>query len=151
MAPSEPIRVEETADNMRASSGDRSWQTPRAGAALLTRASRGGRSDRRGRARRPCSECPSLAEGTKVARPTYASRIAQITIKQRGPVRAVIKIDGHHANAARAWLPISVRLYFTAGSDAARLVNSFIWDGDVQRESSPASVCRRGWRCRRAP
>ena len=43
MAPSEPIRVEETADNMRVSSGDRSWQTPRAGAALLTHASRGGR------------------------------------------------------------------------------------------------------------
>ncbi|MET3710833.1 hypothetical protein ABIC65_001535 [Sphingomonas trueperi] len=135
VASAEPIRVEDTAEGIRIASGDRSWQVPRTGAALLTRASRGGRAviDEVVLVAH-AQDAPSLAEGASVTRTAYASRIEQVTVEQRGPVRAVVKIDGHHANAARAWLPFSVRLYFTAGSDAVRLVHSFIWDGDAERD-----------------
>jgi len=135
VAPSEPIRVEETVESFHITTGDRSWQVPRTGAALLTRVARGGRTviDEVVLVAH-AQNAPSATDGASVTRTSYASRIDRVTVEQRGPVRAVVKVDGHHANAARAWLPFSVRLYFTAGSDAVRLVHSFVWDGDAERD-----------------
>ena len=66
----------------------------------------------------------------------YVSRIKTVTLEQQGPVRAVIKIEGDHqaATGPRAWLPFSVRLYFNAGLDSMRVVHSFVFDGDDQKD-----------------
>jgi len=56
--------------------------------------------------------------------------VDKITVEQSGPVRAVVKLDGKHEN----WLPFSVRLYFYAGATDVRMVHSFIWDGDPERD-----------------
>ncbi len=40
------------------------------------------------------------------------------------------KLDGKHGD----WLPFSVRLYFYAGATDVRIVHSFVWDGDPDRD-----------------
>src|SRR5690606_9884891 len=64
----------------------------------------------------------------------YTSRIDALTVEQSGPVRAVVKVEGSHVGNGRQWLPFSLRLYFTADSPAVRIVHSFIWDGDADRD-----------------
>ncbi|MDR2675227.1 MAG: Tat pathway signal sequence domain protein [Opitutaceae bacterium] len=88
----------------------------------------------------------------------FESDIAAVTVEQTGPVRAVVKIEGRHAPAAagtsttssnaaaaaaaaaatatapRAWLPFTVRLYFYAGGEAVRVMHSFVFDGDPEKD-----------------
>ena len=42
----------------------------------------------------------------------------------------MVRLDGKHGD----WLPFSVRLYFYAGATDVRVVHSFIWDGDPDRD-----------------
>jgi hypothetical protein len=67
-------------------------------------------------------------------RQRFTSEVTSATVEQAGPVRAVIKVDGHHGSGTRSWLPFSMRLYFYAGSEAVRIVHSFIFDGDENRD-----------------
>jgi hypothetical protein len=66
----------------------------------------------------------------------FTSRVESAVLEQSGPVRAVVKITGRHASAAsgRAWLPFTVRLYFFAGSGEIRIVHSFVFDGDGEKD-----------------
>ena len=66
----------------------------------------------------------------------FVSRIKTVTLEQSGPVRAVVKIEGDHKSASsdRAWLPFVVRLYFNAGLDSIRIVHSFVFDSDGQKD-----------------
>jgi len=70
------------------------------------------------------------------ARESYGTRVDRVTLEQSGPVRAVVKIEGMHLarQSSRAWLPFTVRLYFYAGQESIRLVHSFVFDGDDQRD-----------------
>ncbi|MFI6511503.1 Tat pathway signal sequence domain protein [Streptosporangium sp. NPDC050855] len=56
--------------------------------------------------------------------------VERVTVEQDGPVRAVVRVEGGHAGR----LPFTVRLYFYAGSPEVRLVHSFVWDGDPERD-----------------
>ncbi len=53
-----------------------------------------------------------------------------VIVEQDGPVRAVVRLDGKHGD----WLPFTVRLYFYAGATDVRIVHSFVWDGDPERD-----------------
>ncbi|NGO71398.1 Tat pathway signal sequence domain protein, partial [Streptomyces boncukensis] len=74
----------------------------------------------------------------------FTSRIEKATVEQRGPVRAVVRVEGKHGggkdgggkdgNGGRAWLPFSVRLYFYAGSEAVRMVHTLTYDGDAGKD-----------------
>jgi hypothetical protein len=64
----------------------------------------------------------------------FTSQITNVTFEQTGPIRAVVKIEGVHASASRRWLPFTVRLYFYAGQPSLRLVHTFIFDGDDQKD-----------------
>jgi len=79
---------------------------------------------------------PDPEEGAMPARAAFASSIEKVTVEQSGPVRAVIKVEGRHklARGGRAWLPFSLRLYFYAGDPAVRVVHTFTWDGDQQKD-----------------
>jgi hypothetical protein len=70
------------------------------------------------------------------AREVYGTRVNHVTLEQSGPVRAVVKIEGQHlaTSSGRAWLPFTVRLYFYAGQDSIRLIHSFVFDGDDQKD-----------------
>ncbi|WP_290859429.1 hypothetical protein [Hamadaea sp.] len=56
--------------------------------------------------------------------------VEQVTVEQDGPVRAVVRLDGRHGD----WLPFSIRLYFYAGQSDVRMVHTFVWDGDPERD-----------------
>jgi hypothetical protein len=66
----------------------------------------------------------------------FVSQIKTVTLEQQGPVRAVVKIEGNHKSTTgdRAFLPFTVRLYFNAGLDSIRMVHSFVFDGDDQKD-----------------
>ncbi len=65
-------------------------------------------------------------------REKFLGTIEQVTVEQSGPVRAVVKIDGHHygLQGERHWLPFSVRLYFYKGETAVRMVHTIVYDGN---------------------
>jgi hypothetical protein len=66
----------------------------------------------------------------------FTGEVKKITVEQSGPVRAVVKIDGMHRakHSAREWLPFSIRLYFYAGGESFRMVHSFIFDGNENKD-----------------
>jgi len=70
------------------------------------------------------------------SRERFDSRVDRVTIEQSGPVRAVVKIEGHHtgAQSARDWLPFVVRLYLYRGQTTVRMVHTIIFDGDQDRD-----------------
>jgi hypothetical protein len=66
---------------------------------------------------------------------TFTSHVHKVTLEQSGPGRAVVKVEGRHAgNGLREWLPFTVRLYFFAGSADIRLVHTFVFDGDPEKD-----------------
>lgn len=68
-------------------------------------------------------------------REPFSSVVKQVTVEQSGPVRAVVRYDGMHKTATgREWLPFTVRLYFYAGQTSVRLVHTFIFDGDQEKD-----------------
>ncbi len=66
----------------------------------------------------------------------FASAIQKTAVEQTGPVRAVVRVDGVHKaqTGNREWLPFTLRLYFYAGQSAVRLVHSFVFDGDQEKD-----------------
>ncbi|TCU52874.1 hypothetical protein EDF58_11316 [Novosphingobium sp. PhB57] len=129
-APADCVTVDQRAEAIEVNVGLTRWRVPRQGSAVIASAERGGRVLLRdvllvARAQ----DAASAEEADTLSQRRFTSRIESVTVEQSGPVRAVLKIDGTHAGAARSWLPFSLRLYFTSGSDAVRIVHSFIWDG----------------------
>ncbi|MDT0343681.1 exo-rhamnogalacturonan lyase family protein [Streptomyces litchfieldiae] len=77
---------------------------------------------------------PSTEHAEVIRNQSFVSSIDEVTVEQDGPVRAVVKVKGKHKNDRRAWLPFIVRFYLYAGSDAIRMVHTFIYDGDAERD-----------------
>lgn len=109
---------------------------PRTGAQLVASIQRDGREILRG-----CTlvaqtdDRPDAELGGTVTQTHFESRTDKLTVEQTGPVRAVIKLEGQHRSAAgRAWLPFTVRLYFYAGAESLRVMHSFVFDGDDQKD-----------------
>ena len=67
-------------------------------------------------------------------REPFVGVVAEAVVEQAGPVRAVVRLTGTHRGGGRDWLPFVVRLYFHAGSDAVRVMHSFVFDGDEHRD-----------------
>ncbi|MFC7846944.1 Tat pathway signal sequence domain protein [Arthrobacter sp. NPDC057388] len=65
---------------------------------------------------------------------TFTSSVTGSTVEHSGPLRAVIKVSGMHKKGGREWLPFTVRFYFYAGSDGIRVVHSFVFDGDENKD-----------------
>ncbi len=66
-------------------------------------------------------------------RSAFQSLVTAVEVEQRGPVRAVVRVEGRHRAVAgdREWLPFTLRLVVLAGADRVRLVHTFVWDGDA--------------------
>ncbi len=99
-----------------------------------------------------------LTEGVGIIRfNDYESLIDTVMVERAGKVRAVVRIDGYyclrdlqvHLNnmqtvslskqvddqALRAYfLPFTVRLYFYAGSEQVKMVHTFIYNGDQNKD-----------------
>jgi hypothetical protein len=135
VSPAERISVEERADAVLVTVGPTRWRIPRSGSAAIASAERDGRVLLRDVALvARAQDAASGEEADTLSQHHFTSRIDKVTVEQTGPVRAVLKIDGVHSGGARAWLPFSLRLYFTSGSEAVRIVHSVIWDGDAEHD-----------------
>jgi len=83
------------------------------------------------RERRSAGETTRLAERTE-----FTGMVDAVTVEQRGPIRAVLKLTGRHICTAggESFLPFSLRLFFYTGSPSVGLVHTFIYDGDGVRD-----------------
>lgn len=64
----------------------------------------------------------------------FEGLVGKVTLEQRGPVRAVVKVEGKHANGGRGWLPFTLRFYLYAGSEALRVMHTIVFDGDENKD-----------------
>lgn len=129
-APSETVSVRETAGGVEVRAGGVLWQVGRSGSAILRSARNGSRETLRNVSLIATSQDkPDNEEGASAVQ-SFTSEISAATVEQRGPVRAVVRVEGMHRGATQSWLPFTARLYFHAGSQSVRIVHSFIFDGD---------------------
>jgi hypothetical protein len=66
----------------------------------------------------------------------WAVVVERADIEQSGPVRAVVRLSGNYRpdRGKRAILPWTLRIYLGAGDESIRLVHSFTWDADENRD-----------------
>ncbi len=124
--PASPVKVTESADAVEIDTGRIRARIPKSGAAILDSVAMDGRTVA-GPARLVCT----LEGGA-----AFTGSIRKVTVEQRGPVRANVKIEGVHKadSVAREWLPFVVRLYFYAGIEPIRLLHTIIFDGDEKKD-----------------
>ncbi|HEX8413691.1 MAG TPA: twin-arginine translocation signal domain-containing protein, partial [Sphingomicrobium sp.] len=130
VAPAQAVRLRETPDGIEVNAGGVLWQIGRSGSAILRSARVGSRETLRNVSLlATAQDTPDNEEGTSAVQ-RFTSDISSVTVEQRGPVRAVVRVEGMHRGSSQSWLPFSARLYFHAGSQSVRIVHSFIFDGD---------------------
>lgn len=131
------VSVERANDALVVKSGAMVCRIPKQGANLIDSISVGGvEVARDGRLECIAQDAPDTETGDAPHRTVYVSQVDRVMVEQSGPVRAVIKIEGRHqaAHDGRAWLPFTVRLYFYAGAQPIRVVHTFVFDGDAQKD-----------------
>ncbi|WP_457349959.1 exo-rhamnogalacturonan lyase family protein [Roseateles sp. P5_D6] len=129
------VKVREEADFIEVDTGVIRCRLPRQGAKLIQGIERDGREVLGSCTLIAQTDDKPDAEQGAVTQTAFQSRIAKLTVEQTGPVRAVIKVDGQHRSAAgREWLPFSVRFYFYAGAESLRVMHTFVFDGDDQKD-----------------
>lgn len=127
--PESPVSVRETPDFVVVENGPLQWQIARRGPMLVSARGEGGialvgPTELVGEVRAGSADGPRLP---------LRGRIDRITVEQRGPVRAVIRVEGHHRHEDTAMLPFTVRLECFAGSQGLRIVHSVVHDVDPAR------------------
>ena len=135
VAPAAPLSVSQTAEAFTVTAGDLTWIVPKSGKALIAGATRAGKPAMGAVTLSALTQsAASLEELPDLKQTAFDGQVTAAVLEQSGPVRTVIKLDGQHTDGARQWLPFSVRLYFYAGSEAVRIVHSFIFDGDETKD-----------------
>lgn len=65
---------------------------------------------------------------------SYKGKIEEIITEQQGPVRAVICLKGKYVSAEKQLFPFTLRMYCYQDVEYIRLVHSFVYDGDQDRD-----------------
>jgi hypothetical protein len=128
------VSVTERPDAIVVDTGVIECVVPRTGAEIIRSIRRGGRDiARAARLVAQCDDQPDASAAT-VHHARFESELAHVTLEQNGPVRSVLKLEGRHRGAGRSWLPFTVRLYFYAGAESVRIMHTFVFDGDEQKD-----------------
>uniref|UniRef100_UPI0035A57EC0 exo-rhamnogalacturonan lyase family protein n=2 Tax=uncultured Bacteroides sp. TaxID=162156 RepID=UPI0035A57EC0 len=78
---------------------------------------------------------PVLETTSQVSFTNYTSELKSATVERSGAVRTLVKLEGvHKSKDGREWLPFVVRLYFYSGSEQVKMVHSFVFDGDQDKD-----------------
>ncbi|MGN9910056.1 exo-rhamnogalacturonan lyase family protein [Phytohabitans sp. LJ34] len=125
--PAEPVTVVASDDELRVGTGPVTWTLRRPH--LIASIEYGGRQVVRAARLVSLRQHRPDEDGSR-NRHQITAEVERITVEQDGPVRAVVRLEGHHGG----WLPFSVRLYFYAGAPDVRVVHTFVWDGDPERD-----------------
>ena len=108
---------------------------PRSGSEVIERIERSGAViARRGRLIASAQDKPSGDAPEQIKTTRYESSVDKVTVEQKGPIRALVKVEGTHRKGRREWLPFTLRFSLFAGSDAIRLVHTFVFDGDESKD-----------------
>ena len=133
--PAQSLRVSEDADSVTLDSGLLRVVLAKRGSTLIRSVAREGNETwRNGRLVCLRQNRPELEGAEPVELETFTGEIDRVTIEQRGPVRAVVKIEGRHTGQGRQWLPFVLRAYLHTGTDALRLMHTFVFDGDEAQD-----------------
>ena len=138
-AASPQVRVTESEDTVSVSTGTLEMVISRRTATLFTSLSRGGVPVARD-GKLVSLRQDGVQDGPgSVSREAFTGEVTAVVLEQSGPVRAVVRLEGAHrpdtnTGDGRSWLPFVVRFYFHAGARSVRMVHSFIWDGDPERD-----------------
>ena len=133
------VTVAEGDDALTIDTGAVTMVLNRAGATLFSSLSRDGREVARD-AQLVSLLQDGLSEGAgSVRREAFTGEVTAVAVEQSGPVRAVVRLEGTHrpdttGSEKQDWLPFVVRFYFYANARSVRMVHSFIWDGDAERD-----------------
>jgi len=133
------VAVTEGADALVVDTGVLRMVINRSGSTLFSSLVRDGREVARD-ARLVSLLQDAVPEGAgTVGRRAFTGQVSAVVLEQRGPVRAVVRLEGIHrtdtpGSERREWLPFVVRFYFSANARSVRMVHSFIWDGDAERD-----------------
>lgn len=139
--PGSPVRIAESAESLTVHTGLVRWVVPRRGGVLVRSARRDQREILRDvRLVSLWQGAPSPDDAGAATRHKMRGQVTSVAVEQAGPVRAVLRLEGRHEPISHLvggrdpWLPFIVRLYFYAGAEDVRVVHSFVWDGDPQRD-----------------
>jgi hypothetical protein len=135
--PSAVVQVKETNEAVEIDTGVLKCRIPRQGPYLIDSMTIDGRVvARQGRLVCIAQNAPDADPANPPPREEYQSSVKKVTVEQSGPVRAVVIIEGTHKaeKGDRQWLPFYVRLYFYAGQEPVRMVHSFVFDGDQDKD-----------------
>lgn len=65
----------------------------------------------------------------------YSGVVESAEVERVGDIRALIKLKGRYVSSkGRQWLPFVLRMYFYAGSEQVKIVHSFIYDGNMDKD-----------------
>ncbi|WP_081412124.1 hypothetical protein [Alicyclobacillus herbarius] len=83
---------------------------------------------------RETRECDSVLQVRREE--PYIGTIKQVTVEQAGPIRAVVRVDGVHTSRAtgQEWLPFCVRFYVYQDIPSVRVIHTFLYDGEADRD-----------------
>ncbi|KAB8195130.1 Tat pathway signal sequence domain protein [Nonomuraea phyllanthi] len=130
-APGTPVTVARENGLLTVATGAVTWTIEESGGTLARSISRGSREIARDvRLVSLRQHEPTPDDGGPVARTETTGRVTAVTVEQDGPLRAVVRLEGRHGD----WLPFTVRLYFHAGAENVRVMHTFVWDGDPERD-----------------
>ena len=129
------LSVKETNAGIEVDTGAFTCRFARSGTEVIESITRDGRESLRdGKLVLLRQDASGTTDGGQFTQQLFASRIGKATVEQRGPLRAVVKVEGTHASGDRQWLPFTLRFYLYAGSEALRVVHTIVFDGDENRD-----------------
>lgn len=137
------LQITETASGLRVTTDSLSAFIPKQGAYLMDSLLLQSRKVAE-RLRLVCTtQSEPYTETTRqVSFSDYQSEIRSVIVERKGNVSAVVKIEGVHVSSpsltgrdgVSLLLPFVVRLYFYQGSREVKMVHSFVFDGDQNRD-----------------
>lgn len=75
-----------------------------------------------------------IDELQSIQKQLFRSKIKKVELEQKGDVKTVVRIEGQFSDGQRTWLPFIVRLYFYAGVENVRIVQTLIYDGEAEKD-----------------
>lgn len=133
------VMVTESADAVTVDTGILQMVMDRSGSTLFRSLSRGSKAVARDARLVSLLQDGVCEDAGTAGREAFTGQVTAIVVEQSGPVRAVVRLEGNHCPDApeggkRNWLPFVVRFYFYANARSVRMMHSFIWDGDAERD-----------------
>ena len=133
--PALSVSVKETDSAIEVDTGQFVCRFARRGANVIDSITRGGREALRdGKLVLLRQDGAASADDAQLHQENFVGALEKVTVEQRGPLRAVVRLEGKHSNGKRGWLPFTLRVYFYAGSDALRVLHTIVFDGTESQD-----------------